>query len=156
MLPRSPSSRRTARTPPFLRLKARCWDGSQAPAGSCQSWGVSFLSGASVAVSLKPKALHFRLRGGGEGVDGREHLRCRLNTDFDNLLEGIVGPQDLRDPSMSLGVMFHDLGAALEPNTPTGKRVDVAFDRGVMPEVLDGIWRREIGEPQFVAAKDSD
>src|SRR6516225_10863426 len=71
-LPRSPSSRPTARTPPFLRLKARCWDGSQAPAGSCQSWGVSSLSGASVAVSLKPKPLHFRLRGAGEGVDWRE------------------------------------------------------------------------------------
>src|SRR5215475_383531 len=117
--------------------------------------GVSSLQGASVAVSLKPKPLHFRLRGAGAGVDWREHLRCRLNTDFNNLLEGIVGPQDLCDPSMSLGVIFHDLGAALEPKTPTGKRVDdVEFDRGVVPEVLDGAWRRELGEPQFVVAKD--
>src|SRR5215472_4490944 len=50
----------------------------------------------------------------GEGVDWREHLRCRLNTDFNNLLEGIVGPQDLCDPSMSPGVIFNDLGAALK------------------------------------------
>src|SRR5262249_56140526 len=85
MLPRSPSSQPTARTPPFLRLKARCWDGSQAPTGSCQSWGVSSLSGASAAVSLKPKPLHFRLQGGDEGVDWREHLRRRLNTEFQKL-----------------------------------------------------------------------
>src|SRR5262245_36112475 len=76
---------------------------------------------------------------------------------FKSLLDGIVGPEDLRDPSMSLGVIFHELGAALEPKPPTGKRVDdVEFDRGVVPEVLDGAWRREIGEPQFVVAKNGD
>ena len=55
------------------------------------------------------------------------------------MLEGIVGPQDLCDPSMSLGVIFHDLGAALKSKTPTGKRVDdVEFDGGVVPEILNG------------------
>jgi hypothetical protein len=66
------------------------------------------------------------------------------------LFEGIIGPKNLCDAPVSLGI-FHHLRTALEAKTPARVRIDdVELDSGIVPEVLNGAWRGEIGKPEFV------
>src|SRR5258708_7565239 len=59
---------------------------------------------APVAIALEPESLHLILRGLSQRVDRRKHFRRQVDTDFDDLLEGIIGPKNLCDAPVSLGI----------------------------------------------------
>jgi hypothetical protein len=80
-------------------------------------------------------------------VNRRKHFRRQVDTDFDDLLEGIIGPKNLCDAPVSLGI-FHHRRTALEAKTPARERIDdVELDSAVVPEVLNGAGEARSAKP---------